>query len=169
MIQQPCVAAEFRLLGVDEHQLQLGRTLGVQKRCHNDVQAHRLTLFGGTGDQQVRSIRKVEHLHVARNLLADGNGQFCFAGKEFFRCNQLPNRYGRAFLIGHLKAYAVLQNGSHNALSLKSHRHIIGKASNGRDFHALGRINLVQSNSRARDSLDVGHLNVMVGQSLTNN
>ena len=92
MVQQLSVGAEFHHLGVHEHELQFRRMLGIQQRSHYHIQAHGLTLLGGTGHQQVRGIGQVEHLHLLGDGVADGDRQFCLAAAEGLY-KAFPNGY----------------------------------------------------------------------------
>ncbi len=93
MLHEAGIIAKLRFLRVDEHQFQLGWTLSIEEGSDNHIQPNRLTLLCGTGNQEMRGIRKIEDLHVAGDLLTDGDGQFSRTGTEFFRRHQFSYRY----------------------------------------------------------------------------
>ncbi|MPM96793.1 hypothetical protein SDC9_143958 [bioreactor metagenome] len=65
------VDVEFHHFWVDKHHLHFRRMLFVQQRCDDRIQAHRLSLSGCSGDQQVRHFGQVKNKH----LVGDGFSQ----------------------------------------------------------------------------------------------
>ena len=168
MLHEAGIIAKLRLLGVDEHQLQLGWPLSIEEGCDNHIQANRLTLLCGTGNQKMRGIRKIEDLHVAGDLLTDGDGQFSRTGTEFFRRHQLSYRYGRSHLVCDLKANTVFEYGCHHTLRLQSDRDVICQITYCGHLRILRRIDFIQCHCWPGDCLYVFHLNIVVRQRFPN-
>ena len=163
---ETCVAAEFCLLRIDKDELQVRRALGVKQRRNQDVEADGLTLSGCTADQKVRGSRQVEDLHFTSDLPADGYRQLCPALKELGAFHELPDADGGTLPVRHLEAHAVLQEGGEHLTGLQRHGDIIRKVPDSRDLHPFGREDLVEGHGRAGHGLDIGHLDVMVGEGL---
>ncbi len=81
--------------------------LGIEQGGHYHVQAHGLTLLGGTGHQKVRGIGQVEDLHLLGNIVADGDGQFRLALPESIAVQEGFQRDDGGHVVGHLDTHGI--------------------------------------------------------------
>ena len=155
------VHAKLHLLRVYHHEFQFGGVLLVEQRGDDGVQADRLTLTRGTGNEQVGHLGEVHHEGLVRNGLAEGDGQFVLRFLEFLRIENALHRHDARVLVRHLDAdCAFAGNGRDDADAEGREREgdVVLEVSDFVDAHAGRGGHLVERNRGANRSLDARNL-----------
>ena len=142
--------------------------LAVEQRSHDDVEAHALALFGGTGDEQVRGVCQVEHLHFLGDGVADGDRKFVFAVAERVVVEEVAQRHYALLFVGDLDTHGVGQGDHANAAGLEAQGYVFLKLLDFRNLHAGGGSDLVEGDGGADDSLYVFHVDAVGLEGLAN-
>ena len=143
VVQQLSIGAEFHHLGVHEHEFELRGVLGIEQGGHNHVQAHGLTLLGGTGHQEVRGIGQVEDLHLLGNGVADSYRQLSLAFAEGGVVQKGFERHDGGHVVGHLDAHGIRQGGDSHAPGAQAYADVFLQLLDGGDLHARRGIDFI--------------------------
>jgi hypothetical protein len=147
---------ELDHLRVDhQHAHLFGRLLGQQRHQH-DVEAHALAGAGGTRHQEVRHLAEVAVDGLARDVLAERDGQVALVFLPLAQLEDLAQRHGLPDGVGQLEAHARLAgDGRHDAHLLHRERHgeVVGQAADLADLGAALGLELVHGDHGTRVDL----------------
>ena len=151
------VDAEFHLLGVDEHKLQLGGVLLVEQRGDDGVQTHGLTLTGSTSHEHVGHLGQIHHEHLVRDGLTQGDGQLIGRFLELLAADDALPRHDFGVRVGHLDTDGTLARYGRydtDAQCREAQGDVVLQSAYFRDAHALFGSNLVERHRRSYGRLD---------------
>ena len=167
MVLNRGVHAKLHFLRVYHHEFQFGGVLLVEQRGDNGVQADRLTLTRGTGNEQVGHLGEVHHKGLVRNGLAEGDGQFVLRFLEFLGVENALHRHDARVLVRHLDTdCAFAGNGRDDADAEGGEREgdVVLEVSDFVDAHARRGGHFVERNGGADGSLDARNLYAKTAQ-----
>ena len=149
------VQLELHDLGIDQQQAYLFRRAREQDGADQRVDQHRLAGSGGAGDQQVRGGGEIDHLRLAGDVLAEGDGnavgQRPGRRAEILQTDQIAEPDYGAVAVRHLDADRVLaRDRRHDAHPRggQPQRDVVGQVDDAGDFDARRRQDLEHGDHR---------------------
>lgn len=107
------VQRHFHLLRIDQNKLQLRRMALINERRENNVGPTDSTT-SGTGHQQVRHFREIDHEHFVGDSLAQCNRKFLVRFREAWRAEYRTYAHHFAILVRHLDTNRSLTRDRRN-------------------------------------------------------
>ena len=99
--------------------------LGVQQRRDYHIEAHGLTLLGGSRNKQVWRTCEVHHLELLGDGDSESDRKFELRVPEVVAVQQAPQRYNGRFVVGHLYTHRILKSHNTYTLGVEGHGNII--------------------------------------------
>ena len=133
----------------------------VEQGSDDGVQTNRLTLTGGTGNEQVRNLRQIHHEHLVGDGLAQRDRQLHLGFLELLGVQDALHAHDVRLGIRHLDTDGSLardRSDDTDTQGCEAQGDIILQVLDLGDAHTLSRLNLVESDGRAHcgtDSLDL--------------
>ena len=141
----------------------------VEQGSDDGVQTNRLTLTGGTGNEQVRNLRQIHHEHLVGDGLAQRDRQLHLGFLELLGVQDALHAHDVCLGIRHLDTDGSLardRSDDTDTQGSEAQGDIILQVLDLGDAHTLGRLNLVESDGRAHGGTDGLDLYAEVAQHL---
>ena len=161
-VRNRLVVVELDLLRVDQDHPHLVRRRAQQDRAEHRVDAARLARAGRAGDQQVRHAREVGDHGLARDVLAEPDGQRR-AGRGLV--DEVAERDEVRRAVRHLDADRLLARDRREDADLGRRERVgevVAQRGDARDLRARGELQLVARHARARDRADQARLHAVL-------
>ena len=141
----------------------------VEQGSDDGVQTHRLTLTGGTGNEQVRNLRQIHHEHLVGDGLTQRDRQFHLGFLELLGVQDALHAHDVCLGIRHLDTDGSLardRSDDTDTQGSEAQGDIILQVLDLGDAHTLGRLNLVEGDGRTHGGTDGLDLYAEVAQHL---
>ena len=141
----------------------------VEQGSDDGVQTNRLTLTGGTGNEQVRNLRQIHHEHLVGDGLTQRDRQLHLGFLELLGVQDALHAHDVCLGIRHLDTDGSLArdwSDDTDTQGSEAQGDIILQVLDLGDAHTLGRLNLVESDGRAHGGTDGLDLYAEVAQHL---
>ena len=141
----------------------------VEQGGDDGVQTNRLTLTGGTGNEQVRNLRQIHHEHLVGDGLTQRDRQLHLGFLELLGVQDALHAHDVCLGIRHLDTDGSLardRSDDTDTQGSEAQGDIILQVLDLGDAHTLGRLNLVESDGRAHGGTDGLDLYAEVAQHL---
>ena len=141
----------------------------VEQGSDDGVQTNRLTLTGGTCNEQVRNLRQIHHEHLVGDGLAQRDRQLHLGFLELLGVQDALHAHDVCLGIRHLDTDGSLardRSDYTDTQGSEAQGDIILQVLDLGDAHTLGRLNLVESDGRAHGGTDGLDLYAEVAQHL---
>ena len=141
----------------------------VEQGSDDGVQTNRLTLTGGTCNEQVRNLRQIHHEHLVGDGLAQRDRQLHLGFLELLGVQNALHAHDVCLGIRHLDTDGSLardRSDYTDTQGSEAQGDIILQVLDLGDAHTLGRLNLVESDGRAHGGTDGLNLYAEVAQHL---
>ena len=141
----------------------------VEQGCDDGVQTNRLTLTGGSGNEQVRNLRQIHHEHLVGDSLTQRDRQLHLGFLELLGVQDALHAHDVCLGIRHLDTDGSLARDrcdDTDTQGSEAQGDIILQVLDLGDAHTLGRLNLVESDGRAHGGTDGLDLYAEVAQHL---
>ena len=141
----------------------------VEQGSDDGVQTNRLTLTGGTCNEQVRNLRQIHHEHLVGDGLAQRDRQLHLGFLELLGVQDALHAHDVCLGIRHLDTDGSLardRSDYTDTQGSEAQGDIILQVLDLGDAHTLGRLNLVESDGRAHGGTDGLNLYAEVAQHL---
>ena len=163
MLQERIVWSELHCLRVNEHELQLGRMLRIQKRRNDHIKADRLTLLCSTCHKKVRSVCKIEHLDLLRkSRISYGNRKLRRAVSERIVVEHRLQRNNRRCAVRHLDSYTAWKRHNSYATHFEGHSDLSMDAFDRSHLHSRSKHDLIQRHGRANHCGNLLYIDLIV-------
>ncbi len=116
VLEKALVGSELDHLGVNEHELELRRVLGIEQGGHYHVKSHRLTLLRSARYKKVRSLSEVKHLDVPCDCAAYGHRKFGLCVAESIIIEHGLERHHGRLAVGDLDSDGIVKLHDADAL-----------------------------------------------------
>ena len=141
----------------------------VEQGSDDGVQTNRLTLTGGTGNEQVRNLRQIHHEHLVGDGLTQRDRQLHLGFLELLGVQDALHAHDVCLGIRHLDtdgSFARDRSDDTDTQGSEAQGDIILQVLDLGDAHTLSRLNLVESDGRAHGGTDGLDLYAEVAQHL---
>ena len=141
----------------------------VEQGSDDGVQTNRLTLTGGTCNEQVRNLRQIHHEHLVGDGLAQSDRQFHLGFLELLGVQDALHAHDVCLGIRHLDTDGSLardRSDDTDTQGSEAQGDIILQVLDLGDAHTLGRLNLVEGDGRTHGGTDGLDLYAEVAQHL---
>ena len=129
----------------------------VEQGSDDGIQTNRLTLTGGTGNEQVRNLGQIHHEHLVGDGFTQCDRQFHLGFLEFLRVQNALHAHDVRLGVRYLDTDGSLawdRGDDTYTQCCEAQGDVILQVLDLRDAHALGRLNLIEGDGRSHRSSD---------------